>query len=100
MNEKSHLEKKFERYHAENPNVYDLFVRYVKEVIAAGHKRYSANAIFERIRWHVMVETRGDKFKLNNNYRAFYARMFMERNPQFEGFFETRKQKSKEKGEH
>lgn len=71
--------------------MFDLFIRFAREVKAAGHRRYSAEAIVQRIRWHTQIETKGDDFKLNNWYRALYARMLMEQLPlEFDGFFETR----------
>lgn len=89
------LREKFERYHAENPHIYHLFLKYTAEARAAGMTRYSANAIFERIRWHLNIEKpKDDTFKMNNNYRAFYARKLMEERTEFAGFFETREQKS------
>lgn len=84
------LEEKFETYHKENPRVYELFVRFAKEALNSGYKTFSANAIFERIRWYVSVETVGDSFKLNNNYRPYYARKLMLDQSEFEGFFNTR----------
>jgi hypothetical protein len=70
--------------------VYELFKRFAFEVIRRGHKHYSANAIFERIRWHTDIETNGDPFKLSNNHRAYYARLFMHDHPEYEGFFRTK----------
>lgn len=78
-------------YHAANPRVYDLFESFTIELVCAGRRHYSAKAIFERIRWHYDVETTGDEFKLNNNYPAYYARWFMDRHPEHEGFFHTRR---------
>src|SRR5690606_38342079 len=94
---KTKMERDFEKYHAENPQVFRLFHMYASEVKARGYKRFSANAIFERIRWHMNIETKGDEYKLNNNYRAFYARKLMVEVPGFEGFFEIREQISKRK---
>ena len=84
------------RFHNEHPEIYDLFVRFTKERIAIGFQNYSVNAVFERIRWECDSVGGNDQatFKLNNNYRAFYARRFMKMYPQFEGFFRTRKQTS------
>ena len=84
-------------FHSENPEVWNLFVRFTKEIIHRGFKQYSVNAIFERIRWE--VDTAGGdgryEFKLNNNFRAFYARRFMRMYPEYDGFFKTRRQTSK-----
>lgn len=88
------LQEKFELYHAANPHVYKLFEKYARRARNAGFVRYSANSIFEVIRWHLNIDTVGEIYKMNNNYRAFYARKFMEENPAYRGFFEIRKQRS------
>ena len=83
-------------FHEQHPEVWDLFVRFTFEMINRGFNNYSANAIFERIRWE--KDSGGDgktQFKLNNNYRAFYARRFMNIMPEHLGFFRTRLQTSK-----
>ena len=68
---------RFKLFHAENPEVWTLFKRFAFEVIRRGREHYSVNAIFERIRWHVDIETESsDELKLNNDFRAYYARMF------------------------
>ncbi len=89
--EQSNYEK-FLEFDAENPVIYELFVSYAKQVKDAGHKRFSAEAIINRIRWHVSVETRGDSFKINNNHKPFYARKLVKEYPEFEGFFQFREQ--------
>ena len=77
-------------WHKQNPEVYELFKKYTFEAINAGHKHYSAYAIVERIRWHTEVETKGDEFKINNNHRPYYARLFMHHYKDHEGFFRLR----------
>lgn len=84
-------------YHKAHPEVWDLFVKFSKEIISKGYKNYSVNAIFERIRWEIDVGGNGDtEFKINNNYRPLYARRFMNMYPQHDGFFRTRKQTSED----
>jgi hypothetical protein len=80
----------FWAYHEANPHIFPLIVRFARQVREAGRSRYSVVAIFERIRWHLTVETKGDDFKLNNNYRSCYSRLLALEHPEFEGFFETR----------
>ncbi|HEY5316508.1 MAG TPA: hypothetical protein VIJ20_00910 [Solirubrobacteraceae bacterium] len=46
--------------------------------------------LFEVLRFETGLKTEGDPFKLNNDYRAPYARMMMEREPDLAGLFETR----------
>ena len=81
----------FEVFHAENPEVWRLFRKFSLEANAAGRCHYSSNAIFERIRWHIEIETSGGEVKLNNNFRAHYARMFHLYRPDLDGFFRNRK---------
>lgn len=85
-------------FHSKHPQVWSLFVHFTQEIINRGFKNYSVNAIFERIRWECDSVGGDGKsiFKLNNNYRAFYARRFHKMYPQHEGFFRTRKQTSEE----
>ena len=84
-------------FHKKHPEVWKLFVRFTQQRIGHGFSHYSVNAIFERIRWETDVAVDGaSSFKLNNNYRAFYARRFMRLHPEHVGFFRTRKQLSKD----
>ena len=82
-------------YHKQHPEVWEMFEEFAFQMINRGYKNYSVNAIFERIRWE--KDAGGDgitQFKIGNNYRAFYARAFMKKFPEHEGFFRTRKQTS------
>ncbi|WP_316201030.1 MULTISPECIES: hypothetical protein [unclassified Bradyrhizobium] len=84
------IEERFWAFHESNPKVYQLFDRFTKQVISRGHTRFSSDAILHRIRWETNVETHGDKFKINDHYSAYYARMWMDLNPDHDGFFATR----------
>jgi len=74
----------------ENPAIYELFIKFTMELWYAGHKRFEAKAIIERIRWHVAVETKGEDFKICNSHTAYYARKAMQDYDFLAGFFETR----------
>ena len=80
----------FEKFDSENPKVYELFEKFAFDAIKAGRKHFGVAMIAERLRWYSSVETSGDKFKINNNYKAFYARKFEKKNPQYKGFFRNR----------
>jgi len=84
------LEDKFQTYDEINPHVYQLFHRFAKEALDRGYNTYSAKAIFERIRWYADIETDGDRFKVNNNYPAYYARKLMKDCKEFSSFFRVR----------
>jgi hypothetical protein len=84
-------EAAFERYHRDNPQVYAALRRFALEAKAAGRARLGIAALFERLRWWSIVEAKGDAFKVNNTYRAHYARLLMRQEPDLAGFFETRR---------
>ena len=88
------LRAEVKKFSAAHPEVWRLFSKFTFDRIGLGFKNYSANAIFERIRWET-DQAQGTEFKLNNNYRPFYARAFMTQYPEHDGFFRTRKQISK-----
>lgn len=83
----------FEKFHARYPEVYVLFERFTLEGIAHGMDRMGAGAVWERMRWETMVRSQksdAEQYRLNNNYRAYYARLFMERHPEYPEIFATR----------
>jgi len=85
------LEREFRKFHAENPHVYVLLVRFAHQALAAGFEHYSIDAIFQRARWHATIETKDqDGFKLNDHHRAYYARLIDEQEPLLRGFFRMR----------
>lgn len=88
------IQERFEKFHSNNPLIYYFFKLFTFEVIAKGHQRFSADAIMHRVRWKTQIETDPYQYKINNDYVALYARMFMEDFPQFDSFFETRQRKS------
>ncbi len=78
---KTSLETKFLAFHIQNPQVYRQFERFAAQAIRAGRTILSASLIFERIRWETQVLTSDPDYKLNNNHRAYYARLWMETHP-------------------
>jgi len=91
---KSKLEKSFDRFHAENPHVYDA-LREVCLEMRETLKHWEINGAFVLVRYN-HIKTTGEDFKMNNSYRAFYARMLMAREPKLEGFFKTRTSRADE----
>lgn len=85
-----HIAANFATFHAENPKVYRLFDHFTRQLIKRGYQNGSANLVFERIRWETALAYEGQPVKLNNNYRALYARMWEKDNPEHAGFFRKR----------
>lgn len=79
---------KFLKYHNENREVWRWFEVFARSAANSG-KKLGAKAVMERVRWEVEINS-GDEFKANNNFTAYYARVFAVKYPQFENYFETR----------
>lgn len=84
----------FEYYDEENPQIYEFFKKYSLTAIQRGHKNLSAEFIFNVIRWETPIKANGEDFKINNNAKPFYSRLFMQEYPQYEGFFRKRTSKA------
>jgi hypothetical protein len=85
------IEQAFRQFHFENPHVYDELLVLTRQAHRRGVRRLGIGMLFEVLRWRHALRTGGDEFKLNNNYRSYYARLLMLRNPELEGIFETRR---------
>ena len=95
FDEERSIQARFEAFHHANPQVYELLVRFARDARRTGRQHYGIAAIFERVRWHVYIETRSnDDFKLNNDFRSRYARLIMEKEPDLIDFFELRELKA------
>lgn len=79
-------------YHRANPEVYEWFIRLIFHKIDRGFKKHSADAIMHAVRFEVedVNPESSDKYKICNDYVAFYARMFAEEYPDQAGFFRYR----------
>ena len=83
-----------------HPDAWALFERFSLQAVAAGRKKIGAGMVAERIRWATQVELdEGSGFKLNNNYRAFLARLFVTKHPQHRDLFDFRHQTSQDRVE-
>lgn len=74
------IAERFAAFHAANPHVADAL-----EVLAAQwlahHKRVGMKALIERLRWESGLATIGDAYRLNNSYTSHYARLLIQRHP-------------------
>lgn len=93
MTARDNLKVKWWRWHKANPHIYELFKKFTLQAIRSGHYRLSAWLIVNRIRWETTVETKGNDFKISNDYIAFYARLFMHDYPEFDGVFKVKNMK-------
>jgi hypothetical protein len=87
----STLAERFAAFHEANPAVYDALRVLALRLRLLGVQKWSINGAFEVLRWQYVLQTRGDLYKLNNDFRAGYSRLLMEREPALAGFFEVRR---------
>ncbi len=92
----SHLSlnaRAFIAYHRANPEVYAELRDLARKARAAGHRTYSIATLFEVVRWERSLRAASsDGFKLNNNHRAYYARLIMRHERPLRAFFRVREQ--------
>ena len=84
------IEQRFNKYLTDNPHIYEAFKQYTFKAIAKKYQRFSAEFIFNVIRWETAISGK-DQYKINNDFKAFFARKFMQEHPEYNGYFITRK---------
>ena len=85
------LASKFAAFDAAHGDIWLLFKQFTFDLIRAGKKHGSSDAVLHRIRWNYETSTTGDTPKINNNLSAAYARKFHREFPEYDGFFALRK---------
>ena len=89
------LAASFLAFHEANPEVYAQLVKLARQAKARGRTKMGIGMLWEVLRWHFWLETKGDaEFKLNNNHRSRYARLIMGLEADLLGVFETRELRS------
>lgn len=90
------IELEFKQFHAEHPEVYVQLVKLARAWQANGSAKLGIATLFEVLRWNSHINTNKDGgYKLNNNYRALYARLIMQKEPDLAGLFELRERTTK-----
>lgn len=88
-------ETAFDRFHTANPHVYASLVRLAREWVSRfGGRKVGIGALYEVARWEIALATDDADFKLNNNFRAYYARLIMAQEPELDGLFDLRASKA------
>lgn len=87
------IDESFAVFHAANPWVADRLTALARDLLARGHTKIGIGMLFEVLRWQTAMATTDavSDFKLNNTLRSRYARFLMDRHPDLEGVFETRR---------
>lgn len=84
---------RFERFHGNNPGVYDCLVTLARQALKRNSGRKIGVAmLYEVLRWNYYITSDSkDEYKLPNEFRACYSRKIMEQEPDLQGCFHTRK---------
>ena len=85
----------FNKFHAENPTIYMYFKQYASQMLSSGCKKISSKLIINRIRWEIYIETKGEGYRINDAFTAWYAREFVKDYPEHRDKFEFRKIRSR-----
>lgn len=86
------IQEAFERFHRQNPKVYETLVRLAREYRDRVGKCPGIGMLWEVMRWTVAMETRdASVWKLNNNLRSRYAREIEANEPDLADCFEKRR---------
>ena len=89
--ESATIAQRFAKFHQDNPHVYSMLVSLARGLQARRPRKLGIGMLFEVLRWQYYVQTDTDEeYKLNNNYRAQYARLIMEQEPDLHEAFNTR----------
>lgn len=89
------IEEKFQEFHKNNPDIYDILTRLARQARRAGKRKMGVKMLWEVMRWELMIQsTDVAGFKLNNNYPSRYARLIMKQESDLTTFFEIRKLRS------
>lgn len=94
MKNLSKLEQAFWNFHNANGHVYTMLCTLARRWMSVhGKGKLGIGMLFERARWEIAMTTHStDGFKLNNNHRAFYARLIMDNEPDLAEAFALRQQ--------
>lgn len=85
------LAERFAAFHAANPHVADALEHLAEQWLAAGHRKVGMKSLAERLRWESGIQTTGEPWRINNSHVAFYARLLIERRPEWSDAIETRR---------
>ena len=88
--------EKFEEFHRANPHVLTNLEALTDKLIRRGQKHIGIGYLFEILRYESFMRTvdPDSEFKLNNNLRSRYARLLLERHPEWSEVISVRNLRS------
>lgn len=88
----------FNQFNEDNPQIYNAFEEQVLNAIKRGRTKVSSKLIINWIRWNEFLKSSDQNFKINDAYQSYYARHFVENNPEHYEVFNFRKLRNEEAG--
>ncbi len=87
------IAERFEEFDRDNPAVFTTMVRLARKARGEGLEKVGIDLIYNVARWELRLQTttEGAGFRLNDHYRAFYARKVMRECPDLAGIFDLRR---------
>jgi hypothetical protein len=91
----SRIYKQFEVFHNNNPEVYNNLVHLARQFRRKGsnyNRKMGIGMLYEVLRWNFFMNIdAGDEcFALSNDFRACYARLIMDKEPDLQDAFNLR----------
>lgn len=83
------IDERFDLFHEANPHVADALDALARQWLAR-HPKVGVKALVERLRWESGVTTTGDPYRINNDFTSRYARLLLDRHPEWVGRIEVR----------
>jgi len=85
---REHTER-FIEFHEAHPEIYEHYKKLADIAFSRGHTHFGIGNLTEVVRWDIRVKG-GLDFKINNSFRAYYARMLAAEFPEYRDWFELR----------
>lgn len=86
------IQDRFEKFHAENPHILARLEEMTSGWLSHGNDRASIHMLWELLRWQqgTGMFAKGEDFKLNDHFPARYARLMVDRHPEWASVFHLR----------
>lgn len=84
------IDDKFRAFHEANPWVADELEKLADVEYRHGDGRIGIKYLIEVLRWNYRRATTGQPFRIDNDFTSRYARLLVDRRPEFSDLFETR----------
>ena len=85
------IQERFEQFHQANPQVLNRLEMLAAEWFNRGNTKVAIGMLWEVLRWESDLETTGESgYRLNDHFRSRYARLMVERRPNWADRFSIR----------